>query len=169
MRIDTYHNLEEILRFKPKIFPPKKKLKKSKLEKTELRKEEVASLLEQTNYTEEEIHSWFIRFQKECPKGVLSRKKVDHRSLKLLVPLMIALFIRWQQYLKNLANPNPPIWPTIYWVYLTGKRLRGRRRKRSCCHFELNISRRDHRGYLGFEQFLTATQQSVGHPFSIWS
>ena len=94
MRIDTYHNLEEILRFKPKIFPPKKKLKKSKLVKTELRKEEVASLLEQTNYTEEEIHSWFTRFQKECPKGVLSRKKVDHRSLKLLVPLMIAMFIR---------------------------------------------------------------------------
>ena len=81
MKIDTNHDLEEIFRFKPKIFPPKKKLKKSKAVKTELTKEEVASLLERTNYTEDEIQSWFSRFQRECPKGVLSRKKVDHRSM----------------------------------------------------------------------------------------
>ena len=91
MRIDTNHGLEEIFRFKPRIFPPKKKLKKSKAVKTELSKEEVASLLEQTNYTEEEIQSWFTKFQKECPRGVLSRKKVDYINH---CKLSIALFLR---------------------------------------------------------------------------
>ena len=81
MKIDTSHDLEEIFRFKPKIFPPKKKLKKSKVVKTELTKGEVASLLDRTNYTELEIQSWFSKFQKECPTGVLSSKKVDHQSL----------------------------------------------------------------------------------------
>ena len=81
MKMDTNYDLEGIFRFKPKIFPPKKVYKKSKVVKNELKKEEVASLLEQTNYTEEEIQSWFTKFLKECPRGVLSRKKVVHQSL----------------------------------------------------------------------------------------
>ena len=81
MKMDTNYDLEGIFRFKPKIFPPKKMSKKSKVVKNELKKEEVASLLEQTNYTEEEIQSWFTKFQKECPRGVLSRKKVDYQLL----------------------------------------------------------------------------------------
>ena len=79
MKRDTrHHDLEEIFRFKPKIFPPKKKPKKSKPVKNTLSNEEVASLIERTDYTEEEIQCWFSKFQKECPQGVLSRKKVVH-------------------------------------------------------------------------------------------
>ena len=79
MRRDTRnHDLDEIFRFKPKIFPQKKKPKKSKPVKNMLTTEEVASLIERTDYSEEEIHCWFRKFQKECPQGVLSRKKVVH-------------------------------------------------------------------------------------------
>ena len=103
MKIDKNHDLEEIFRFKPKIFPPKKISKKNKVVKNELKKEEVASLLEQTNYTEEEIQSWFTKFQKECPRGVLSRKKVVHQSLKTInrvVPQMTKIF-------EKLGKPRP--------------------------------------------------------------
>ena len=91
MKTDTNYDLQAIFRFKPKVFPPKKVSKGNKVVKNVLTKDVVASLLEQTNYTEEEIQSWFTRFHRECPGGVLSRKKVEMINH---CKLSIALFLR---------------------------------------------------------------------------
>ena len=78
MNIFTKDEFDKIFSFKPKIFPTRKVLKKLKVSKNSLTREEVNSLIECTNYTEEEVISWFSRFLKVCPQGALTRKKVDH-------------------------------------------------------------------------------------------
>ena len=59
----------------PKLYPPKPRPKSAGF-KSELSLGDISYLTSETGYEEQEVRDWFKAFNKECPKGRLTKKKV---------------------------------------------------------------------------------------------
>ena len=72
----------------PKLYPSKPRPKSAGF-KADLPSSDLQYLTSETGYGEQEVKEWFKVFCKECPKGILTRKKVKsqikERNKKLTV------------------------------------------------------------------------------------
>ena len=68
----------------PKLYPSKPRPKSAGF-KAELTSSDLLYLTSETGYDEQEVTEWFKAFTKECPKGKLTRKKVNTCMQDLLI------------------------------------------------------------------------------------
>ena len=61
----------------PKLYPTKPRPKSAGF-KADLTASDLLYLTSETGYDEQEVRDWFEAFTKECPKGKLTRKKVNY-------------------------------------------------------------------------------------------
>ena len=141
----------------PKLYPPKPRPKSAGF-KGDLSSSDLEFLTSETSFKELEIREWFKIFCKECPKGILTRKKVHCQSIvRISWNFWQALYVQFQMVtLYAIMGKDKPTTLvedllTIFdrWGQVKGKTW-----------YLIDISR-DRKGYLVFREFLVATFQSV--------